>query len=190
VRPGRVKRSKSRYANEVGGYFVIMTTKTSTTRIAVTILGAACALTIPAASAFADTPTPATPGQYFVQSLGDHTKCLTLDGLEAGTTPCATGAVINVDGSSANGFRVEQLVSANPSCLTRAVPDAVRVGAMADMCGGDHQLFRVESRDSKSYTITAPDTSQTLQTDAQGEFHFGPVSGGADEQWVLNPVVG
>jgi hypothetical protein len=61
---------------------------------------------------------------------------------------------------------------------------------MADMCGSDHQLFRIESLDGKSYTVTAPDTSQTLQTDAKGEFHFGPASGEADEQWVLNPVVG
>ena len=97
---------------------------------------------------------------------------------------------VNVDGSSTTGFRVDQLVAANPSCLTRAVPDAVRVGAMADMCGADHQFFQITSQDTKTYTIAAPDTKQTLQSDAHGKFHFAAASNGTNKQWMLVPVAG
>jgi hypothetical protein len=193
-RPGRATRSGEQRGiavhREIRGYFLIMTKTTSTTRLAVTILGATCALVIPATAASADTAVSASPGKYFVQSLGDRAKCLTLDGLEAATVSCATGATLNLDGTSAIGFRVNQLVASNPSCLTRAVPDAAQVGAMADMCGADHQFFQITSKDNKSYTITAPDTNQTLQSDAHRELHFAAASNGANEQWVLVPVTG
>jgi hypothetical protein len=185
-----VKGAEFRYAEGVSGHFVIMTTTTSTTRIAVTILGTACALAIPAVPAFAGTPVPATPGKYYFQAAGQKAECLTLDGLQASLTSCAGGAVVNVDGSANPGFRLTQLVAANPSCLTRAIPDAAQVGAIAALCGSDHQFFRVESTDSKNYVVTAPDSGQTLQSDTHGELHFAAPTGATNEQWTLNPVTG